>query len=248
MNPITWILILVIIILIVYYLWRYYFSKQLNKHFYTEGDINQKFTKDIKHIYPTIKNEIMAMTDMSSNQWHDWPEKWLFKEYNDTKVWKALPLYGFGIWSTQNTKNCPVLANYLKSIPNLRLAMISRMAPGIVLDKHQGWGFYSNHAIRCHFGIDVPENCFVSVTNEKGEEKIKYHENGKWLIFDDSKTHSASNLSNKERIVLIIDIERPKNIEIGKSQFGDKEEFMNVIKELRQEQYIPAFSIDNQQY
>jgi hypothetical protein len=114
-----------------------------------------------------------------------------------------------------------------------------------------GWGSHSNNVIRCHYGIIVPKLCYVSVTNNiipplydndnikkssypnniyKMGEEIVFHKQFEWLIFDDSKTHYAENMSNEDRIVLIIDVERPKHIKKGVSEIGDTKELMELVK------------------
>ena len=50
-----------------------------------------------------------------------------------------------------------------------------------------------------HIGLFVPDKCFLKVNNN-----IVKHENRKFLSFNDSYLHSASNLSNNDRIVLYI--------------------------------------------
>ena len=49
------------------------------------------------------------------------------------------------------------------------------------------------------------------------------------MTFDDSKTHYSENMSDKNRVVLIIDIERPSNIKTGTSEVGDSKELLNII-------------------
>ena len=79
---------------------------------------------------------------------------------------------------------------------------------------------------------DIPNNCFVSVGDYVGKEikrEVKQHEQDKWLIFDDSKFHFTYNKSNKNRIVLIIDIDRPNNVKEGTSKAGDTKELTELI-------------------
>ena len=102
------------------------------------------------------------------------------------------------------------------------------MTPGVKLEEHQGWASHSNYVIRCHFGIIVPNKCYISVSDENGTKK-NLHKNNKWLIFDDSKNHYAHNDSLFDRIVLIVDIKRPNNISIGKSTVGNTSELTNII-------------------
>ena len=75
---------------------------------------------------------------------------------------------------------------------------------------------------------------FYISKDDDDTEEISYLEENKWTIFDDSKTHYSSNLSDKVRIVLIVDIERPNNIEKGKSEIGDTKELIQLINYLKQ--------------
>ena len=59
---------------------------------------------------------------------------------------------------------------------------------------------------------------------------MMYQKEGKWIIFDDSETHYAGNLSNTDRIILIIDIMRPKSIKNGTSTMGDTTELLQLIE------------------
>ena len=111
------------------------------------------------------------------------------------------------IWIKKNCNECPTIVKFLKTIPNLKLATLSKMDPYVSLTPHKGWAEHSNNVIRCHFGLIVPKKkCYISVTDEHSNEEIQYLENNKWTLFDDSKTHYSNNTSNENRIVLIIDI------------------------------------------
>ena len=95
-------------------------------------------------------------------------------------------------------------------------------------------GSYSNYIIRCHYGIIIPDNCYVYVRDEDTNiEEKHYYKQFEWLIFDDSKFHYAENSSNKDRIVLILDIERPKNIKIGTSTVEDSSELVEIINQFK---------------
>ena len=162
------------------------------------------------------KSEINKLTNET---WLDWVEKNLYKTNTNNGDWKIIPFYGFNIWIDDNCNKCPELTKFLKSIPNLKTASLSKLGPNTILTEHQGYASHSNFILRCHFGLDIPDNCFISVGDyEKDKLKIseniirevKKYKQGKWIIFDDSKFHYTSNNNkNKNRIVLLIDIERP---------------------------------------
>jgi hypothetical protein len=57
------------------------------------------------------------------------------------------------------------------------------------------------------------------------------HVEGEIIVFDDSRTHSAFNHSNTEsRVVLIFDIERPKEALPGSATGGTTAELLNFIE------------------
>ena len=57
------------------------------------------------------------------------------------------------------------------------------------------------------------------------------HRTGEWIIFDDSKMHMAENTTDKDRIVLILDITRPVDIPAGTSTVEDTSELKSIIAE-----------------
>jgi len=215
-----------------------------------------KFFYDVHEIYPdldninNIKNEIYEETKAVylNKQWDDWPEKNLYNSKSNGN-WKIFPFYAFNTWVNKNCKSCPKIYQFLKSIKGLKSALLSKLSPKMKLNPHRGWGHHSNHVIRCHYGIFIPEGCYISVSNRDRpplfnkikksdmvydnndrKEEIRFHEKFKWLCFDDSKTHYAENMSNEDRIVLLIDIERPSNIKIGTSEVGDTKELKEIVK------------------
>lgn len=173
-------------------------------------------------IHHAIKKEVLNFT----HNWYPWPEKEL---YSEDKMWSVIPFYGFGKWSEKNVKMFPIIFNFIKNIPTIKTAGLSKLSGGTVLTPHKGWGILSNNVIRCHYGIDVPDGCYISVKNDDEPEEIRYMEEGKWLTFDDSKTHYANNTSNKDRIVLLIDVQRPDFIKTGVSDVTETKELKDFI-------------------
>jgi aspartyl/asparaginyl beta-hydroxylase (cupin superfamily) len=199
-------------------------SVQKNELFYDVNDVFPELEK-IHKLRPIIMNEVNNVIKLQS-QWNDWPEKDL---YDGKGTWKIFPLYAFGIWVDENCKLMPKLTKFIKSIPKLKLATLSKLSPGMKLIPHQGWGKHSNVVLRAHYGLIVPEKqCYIKVSDEN-REKIKFHKNDEWMVFDDSKTHMAENKSHNDRIVLILDIERPEYIEKGKSKIGDSKELIEIV-------------------
>ena len=219
---------------------------------FLKDEINFKLLKNPKDvvnrcfysndIYPELLNiDVNIVRDelklymVNNNKWINWPERDLYN--NEVDDWKVIPIKAFNKWST-NIKYFPEMVKQLKTIKNLVTVGFSKLGPKTKLELHKGWGELSNNVLRCHLGIDVPKNkCNIFVIDEKGGNMLKMcQKNNKWIIFDDSLYHSASNTSNdKERIVLILDIERPKDVLTGDSTIKYSSElikFMNEFEEI----------------
>ena len=243
-NPI-FIIIIVIILCIISCIVSYYNKK--DKFFYKPGEISY----DLKKIHGKkieIYNEI---TDVyfSSRNWVDWPEKEL---YGNDVSWEIFPFYGFGKWIKDNCRQCPKLYDFLKSLNGLKFASLSKLSAGMKIKHHKGIGIHSNNIIRCHYGLIVPTGSYISVSNtdtpplyrqskknkypdniyynkNKKKEEIQFYKQYEWTIFDNSKTHYEENTSDKDIVILIIDIERPKNINFGKSFVKDNDKLKELI-------------------
>jgi hypothetical protein len=85
----------------------------------------------------------------------------------------------------------------------------------------QGWADLSNHVLRCHLPLSVPDNmpdgeksCGMVV-----EGQVMYHTEGDILVFDDSKRHYAFNHHpTHSRVVLIFDVARPVGLPLGEAK------------------------------
>lgn len=179
-----------------------------------------------KILYPELEilkdNKDLILKDLLNleSSWIDWPEKYL---YNDGG-WKVIPFYAFEFYIKKNCDLCPNIYNLLKKIPNLKTALLSRLSPKTKLSPHKGWAELANHILRCHYGIKVPEECYLYVNNEK--KQIKQNQ---IVVFDDSKRHYAENNSSKDRIILIIDIERPDYLPQGTSRVDSTPEILELV-------------------
>lgn len=82
-------------------------------------------------------------------------------------------------------------------------------------------------------GIDVPHDGISGVQVEGEFQQI---EHGKWTVFDDSKYHIGLNESaTKDRIVLLLDINRPWWVRRGRSQYHDMEKLDTFLKAVQME-------------
>ncbi|MCW9705207.1 aspartyl/asparaginyl beta-hydroxylase domain-containing protein [Fodinibius salsisoli] len=118
--------------------------------------------------------------------------------------WKTYFLYGFGYKAEQNCARCPETTRLVESIPGMKTAFFSILAPGKHIPEHRG--LYKGF-IRYHLGVKVPQpplQCGIKVNGE-----TRHWQEGESLIFDDTYLHEAWNSSDEIRVVLFMDILRP---------------------------------------
>src|SRR4051794_38641189 len=118
--------------------------------------------------------------------------------------WKWFFLYGYGHKIDANCIRCPKTTQVVESISGMRGAIFAILAPGKHIPPHQG--LYKG-LLRYHLGVRVPGApglCRITVAGEtKAWEEVRS------FIFDDTFTHEVWNGSNVQRVVLMIDVERP---------------------------------------
>jgi ornithine lipid ester-linked acyl 2-hydroxylase len=171
------------------------------KKYYPELDI---ITKN----FEVIRQELFSIREKRPDMWHEWIAGEL----------KVFPILFFEKWAKIAEELCPITTNIIKSIPGVKTANFSCLSPNKQIQPHKGWGDLANNILRCHFGLDVPEDCACVCDNW-----VVKHKTGEWLVFDDSRMHSSYNFSDSFRFILIIDMPRPPGIPKGTSnvKYGD---------------------------
>lgn len=124
------------------------------------------------------------------------------KELTAKNDWQTVFIYGYGQYFKNTISAFPVLHQILEQFPEKKAVFFSILQPGKSLKKHKG--HYAG-LLRLHLGIDVqePEKITLFVENTP-----LFWENGKVIVFDDSREHEVVNAATKPRVVLIIDFER----------------------------------------
>jgi len=164
--------------------------------------------------YKTILTEVMAIRKKDSKMWHEWIDGTL----------NVFPLYFFGKWCKQGVDLCPEIYQIVKDIPGIKTVSVSCLKPDKVIQPHMGWGDLANNILRCHFGIDVPDNCGCVCDNW-----VVPHLNGQWLAFDDSKMHTSFNYGERNRYILIVDMERPPHVPKGTCTVAYSQNLLDFI-------------------
>ena len=175
-------------------------------------------SKDFEFAYYTaqkwraVRQELLALSNNNFIPWHE--------EYLYNFGWKVFGLYAFGTRIDENCELCPETTKLAESIPGMVTAGFSTLKPGTRINPHQGQAFAykdgkvypigndNSKVLRCHLGLIVPQiqneyECALRV----GDRLTTWQE-GEWTIFDDTITHSAWNLTQETRVVLLVDFQK----------------------------------------
>jgi len=123
---------------------------------------------------------------------------------SDDDQWKLFFLYGYGYRVEHNCRLCPATDRAMQSVEGLQSVMYSILEPGKRLRPH--YGPY-NGFLRYHLGLIIPDDGKTS--GLRVADQTCHWQEGKSLVFDDTYNHEAWNDSDKRRVVLFVDFERP---------------------------------------
>lgn len=126
------------------------------------------------------------------------------KVLNQDDNWKTFFLFGYGIKASLNCALCPVTTSILESIPGMKTAFFSVLSPRKHIPAHKG--IYKG-LLRSHLALQVPGNlgdCLMRI-----EDQQIFWEEGKVIIFDDTREHEVWNNTDEVRVVLLLNVIRP---------------------------------------
>ncbi len=153
------------------------------------GDIREELDNLLKH-----PEDIPAFHQLSPDQ----------KRISKGNNWKTFGFYVYGNRVDDNCNLCPKTAAVLDSLPGMRTAMFSILAPHYHIVPHKG---PTRAVVRAHLGLKVPTD-WEKVWIRVDDKILNWHE-GKVMIFDDTYEHEVRNDTDETRAVLFIDIDRP---------------------------------------
>lgn len=120
-------------------------------------------------------------------------------------AWDVALLLERGRLVQETARRAPVTTRIIERHRTVRgplgLAYFSRLAPHTRIAPHAG---PTNLRLRCHLGLEIPPECGLRVGDVEGA----WTEN-RCIVFDDSFVHEAWNDSDRERLVLIVDLWHP---------------------------------------
>lgn len=157
------------------------------------------FVEDMKSNWHAIRDEGMAITAMMQTANNDLIFRHIGK---DNDAWKKMYIKWYGNIDEYMKINCPVTCSVLDRHPQVHLAMFSLLKAGGRIMPHCG---PFRGAIRVHLGLSTPndDNCFIKVADEQYSWR-----DGELIAFDDTYKHEVHNNTNKDRLILFMDIER----------------------------------------
>ncbi|MBL4594248.1 MAG: aspartyl/asparaginyl beta-hydroxylase domain-containing protein [Flavobacteriales bacterium] len=163
--------------------------------------------------WQSIQKEMQLVLDYPENL--DYKNRWFLAHPHYVKSdfkdgWKTYEFYFFGIKQLNHCLNCPKTYELLQQIPELITAQFSVLSPNTKVEPHKG---YTTMVLRNHLALEIPSQKLCRIKVE--DEETSWTE-GKLVTFDDSKMHEAWNLSDKRRIVLMIDVANPDGEYSGK--------------------------------
>ncbi len=163
----------------------------------------KEFEERWEEILPEVRNvlkfreHIPGFQDVS-------PDQYRIATANN---WKTFFLYGFGNPLPKNCAQAPVTASIIAKVPKVHTAWFSILAPGYHIPPHTG---VTKGILRAHMGLIIPEardKCRIRVGDE-----WKSWAPGKIFVIDDTYEHEVKNETDEERVVLLLDFNRPMRL------------------------------------
>lgn len=127
------------------------------------------------------------------------------RRYAKSPNWKQIELMIYGLRYPKKMDLFPKTMEVLNKIEGVSTIYFSFLSPHSDIQSHNGDtdAFY-----RIHLGVNVPDT-YPTCGMKVGGQPLSW-ENGKCFAFNDIYFHSSWNHSERERVVLIIDVIRPE--------------------------------------
>ncbi len=156
----------------------------------------------IEDNWQVIRSEGLHLMDMGRIKKSDGHNDAGFNSFFKTG-WKRFYLKWYGDSHPSAETLCPRTTELVRSIPQIRAAMFAELPPGARLVRHRDP--YAG-SMRYHLGLVTPNSpdCFIEVDGER-----YFWRDGEGVIFDETFIHYAENTTDKDRLILFCDIERP---------------------------------------
>jgi aspartate beta-hydroxylase len=191
---------------------RYYYFPQLpQKQFYDRADF--PWLDGVEAATDAIREELAAVLDdprAFAPYVQGDPDRPRHAQQGmlDNPDWSAFYLWRNGELVPENAARCPRTLEALAEAPLARIpnraptVLFSQLRAGAHIPPHTGM---INTRLICHLPLIVPGKCRFRVGND-----VREWQPGRAWVFDDSVNHEAWNDSERTRVILLFDIERPE--------------------------------------
>jgi aspartyl/asparaginyl beta-hydroxylase (cupin superfamily) len=158
------------------------------------------WTKEFERNWKQVKQELSSyLTDHQ-------PDAYFNKTMvNDSDTWKTFSLKWWDIEFNSRYKYFPKTMEIVRKYPEILSVSFNQLEPSGKILPHCG---DTNAIYRCHFGLEIPSE--LPQTGFRVRDEIKPWKEGEWLIFMDAYKHEAFNLTDRKRIILVLDVLRPE--------------------------------------
>lgn len=176
------------------------------KNIDSEFDLNRKFENN----YAIIKNEYTSYATTHNIDCFRASNPLLSNidsiDVKNDYCWRTLYLKKAGKLMNDKMPNFPKTMELIKN-GQIHNAFFSILDPHVEIKPHTG---YFKGYLRYHLGIIIPEENGVKPYIICGGEKYEWTE-GEGVLFDDMFLHYVNNTTNKQRVVLYLDVKRKVN-------------------------------------
>lgn len=152
--------------------------------------------------WQTIRDEALALENLAKIKAAEKNDDAGFNSFFK-KGWKRFYLKWYEAKHPSAMQFCPKTVALLAQVPEVKAAMFTELPPGARLNEHRDP--YAG-SLRFHMGLSTPNNdaCFINVNQQAYSWR-----DGEGVVFDETYLHWALNTTDKTRIILMCDIERP---------------------------------------
>jgi len=153
-------------------------------------------TKILRENYEAIRKEVVAYYESHGR---DIKANFTPYAYEETG-WRTVNLYSYFLRYEENCKKFPVVDSVVRQIPGMCLAQIAVLDPKTRIKAHFG---DTNVIVRSHLGLVVPGDLPEIGIQVKRERQC--WKEGDVLALQIANRHYAWNMTDRHRIVLVVD-------------------------------------------
>jgi aspartyl/asparaginyl beta-hydroxylase (cupin superfamily) len=131
--------------------------------------------------------------------------------------WRSINFVTYRHWYRRNCARFPRTVAFLRTIPYLTSAFVNLLEPGASLPAHNG---DTNATYRCHLGLIVPSESVDACGLAVGGERTAWRE-GHAFAFNEAFSHFVWNRTDRDRVIMVVDVMRPAYRPRGIALCGD---------------------------